>query len=127
MKGKFNLIDLYEQMSAMRKMGPLAKIVDMIPGMAGMQLPKEMLDGQDEKLKKWNFIMDSCTKEELEDPDLISSGRMDRIVKGAGVQVSEVRELLKQHKQGKKMMKMMKGGGNMDKMMKKMKGKMPKM
>lgn len=127
LKGKFNLIDLYEQMNAMRNMGPLAKIVDMIPGMAGMKLPKEMLDVQDEKLKRWKFMMDSCTKEELEDPDIISSGRIDRIAKGSGVEVSELREMLKQYKQGKKMMKMLKGGSNMDKMMKKFKGKMPGM
>ena len=126
LKGEFNFLDLYEQMSAMKKMGPLSKVVDMIPGMGGMKIPKDMLEGQEGKLKKWKFIMQSCTKEELENPDIITRHRIDRIAKGSGVKVSEVRELLKQYKQSKKMMKMMKGSGDPEKLMKKFKGKMPK-
>ncbi len=48
LKGDFNFLDLYEQMAAMRKMGPLSKVVEMIPGMGG-QIPKEMLEGQEGK------------------------------------------------------------------------------
>ncbi|HII88573.1 TPA: signal recognition particle protein Srp19, partial [Candidatus Woesearchaeota archaeon] len=44
LKGEFSLLDLYEQMTAMRKMGPLSKIVEMIPGFGQLQLPKEMLN-----------------------------------------------------------------------------------
>ncbi|MAG78107.1 signal recognition particle protein [archaeon] len=126
LKGEFNFLDLYEQMQAMSKMGPLSKVVDMIPGMGGMKIPKDMLEGQEGKLKRWKIIMQSCTKEELENPDIISRHRIDRIAKGAGVKVHEVRELLKQYKQSKKMMKMMKGSGDPEKLMKKFKGKMPK-
>ena len=81
---------------------------------------------QEGKLKIWKFVMDSCTKKELEDTDIINSTRMDRIAKGAAVEPSQIRELLKQYRQSKKMVKMMKGG-NMDKMMKKFKGKIPGM
>ncbi len=126
LKGDFNFLDLYEQMSAMSKMGPLSKIVEMIPGMGGMKIPKEMLEGQEGKLKKWKIIMQSCTKEELEDPELISRERIDRIAKGSGVTATEVRELLKQYKQSKKMMKMMQGSEDPSKLMKKFKGKLPK-
>jgi signal recognition particle subunit SRP54 len=128
LKGEFNLLDLYEQMQAMKKMGPLGKVMDMIPGMGGLKIPKDAMKAQEEKLKKWKFILDSCTKEELEDPDSVMSiQRIDRIAKGAGVNSSEVRELLKQYKQSKKMVKSMKGlgGGNpkqMEKMMKRMGG-----
>ena len=123
LKGEFNLLDLYEQMSAMKKMGSLSKVIEMIPGFSQMKLPKEMLDVQEEKLGKWRYVMDSCTKEELEDPDTINPSRMDRIAKGSGQPVSLVRELLKQYKQSKKVVKMMKGKGkNMDKLMKKMGG-----
>lgn len=128
LKGDFNLIDLYEQMKAMKKMGPLGKIMEMIPGMGGLKIPKEALQVQEGKLKKWKFILDSCTKEELEDPDAVmSSSRIDRIAKGAGVNPNEVRELLKQYKQSKKMVKSLKGlsGGSpkqMEKMMKRMGG-----
>ena len=68
------------------------------------------------------------TKEELEEPDIISGERVQRIATGSGTSVKEVRELLKQYRQSKKMMKMFKGGGgrNMERMMKKMsKGGMP--
>lgn len=127
LKGEFNLIDMYEQMEAMKKMGPISKIMEMIPGMGNMKIPKEALNDQQEKLKIWKFIMDSCTKKELEEPDMISGNRIGRIAKGSGVEDNEVRSLLKQYKQSKKMMKMMKGTGDMsekgmEKMMKKMGG-----
>ena len=133
LKGDFTLIDLYEQMEAMKKMGPLTKVMDMIPGFGGVKIPKDMLRQQEGKLKTWKFIMDSCTKEELEEPDKISSTRVERIAKGSGRSVTEVRGLLKQYKQSKKMMKMMKPGkgGKMNKqmeaMMKQMGGNLPGM
>ena len=124
LKGEFNLIDLYEQMQAMKKMGPLSKLVELVPGMGQLKLPKEMLEVQQGKLEKWRHIMDSCTKEELEDPEIISGDRVERIAKGSGVSVKEVRELIKQYRQSKKMMKMFKGGSmkSMEKMMKKFSG-----
>ncbi len=132
LSGKFNLIDLYEQMQTMKKMGPLGKVMDMIPGMGQMQIPKEMIEGQEGKLDKWKYIMGSCTKEELEDPDIIDQGRIDRIAKGSSVSNSEIRGLLKQYKQSKKMIKMLGGSAqspkSMEKMMKKMqKGGIPGM
>jgi signal recognition particle subunit SRP54 len=125
LKGEFNLIDLYEQMQAMNKMGPLGKVMEMIPGFGQLKLPKEALQVQETKLRKWKFILDSCTKEELEEPEeIMDSSRIDRIAKGAGVPASEVRELLKQYKQSKKMIKSFKGMGQspaqMEKMMKRM-------
>ena len=123
LKGDFNFLDLYEQLSAMKKMGPLKKVMEMIPGMGNMKLPKDMLEVQDEKLKKWKHIMKSMTKKELEDPDLMfNRKRIERVAKGAGVTSTEVRELLKQYRISKKMMKQMKG--NPEKLMKKF--KMPK-
>lgn len=128
LKGEFTLVDLYSQMEAMKKMGSLGKIMEMIPGMGQLKLPKEALNVQEGKLKTWKYIMDSMTKEELEDPSTMDSSRIDRIAKGAGVSASEVRELLKQYKQSKKLVKMLKGGGadSPEKLMKKFKGKMPK-
>jgi signal recognition particle subunit SRP54 len=126
LKGEFSLVDLYDQMKSLKKMGSFKKIMEMIPGMSSMKMPKEMLDVQEGKLEKWKFAMDSMTKKELEDPDIISADRVDRIASGSGLNVGEVRELLKQYRQSKKMMKMMKGEGDINKMMKKMGGKMPK-
>ncbi|MBU0929568.1 MAG: signal recognition particle protein Srp54 [Nanoarchaeota archaeon] len=129
MKGDFNFIDLYDQMEAMSKMGSLSKIMDLIPGIGGIKdkIPKDMLQVQESKLKKWKYILQSMTKKELEDPEILDSNRIKRIAKGSGTNESEVRELLKQYKQSKKMMKLMKGGSTdqkgMEKLMKKFKGK----
>jgi signal recognition particle subunit SRP54 len=121
LKGEFNLIDLYEQMEAMKKMGPISKVMEMIPGFSQIKLPKDALQVQESKLKKWRIAMDSFTKAELEAPDEIMSGeRIQRVAAGSGIQTSEVRDLLKQHKTVKKMMKMMKGS-DPSKMMKKLK------
>ncbi|MBR9676995.1 signal recognition particle protein [Candidatus Woesearchaeota archaeon] len=122
LKGEFNLIDLYEQMQAMSKMGPLGKVMELIPGMGQLKMPKGALQVQEGKLKKWRFILDSCTKNELEDPEVLDGDRVKRIAQGSGTTVQEVRELLKQYKQAKKMTKMLKGGGekNLQKLMQKM-------
>ena len=129
LKGEFNFLDLYEQMKAMNKMGPLTKIMDLIPGLGEFNIPKDMLNVQQDKLEKWKHILLSMTRKELENPDIIDSSRIDRIARGAGVTTSEVRELLKQYRQTKKILKMMKGNGDpkdLKKMMKKFKGKLPK-
>ena len=126
LKGEFNLIDLYEQMEAMGKMGPLSSIVEMIPGFSSLKLPKEMLQVQEGKLKKWKIAMLSMTKSELEDPEILETSRVERISKGSGIPANEIRELIKQYKQSKKMVKMFKGSrGDMTKMMKKFQGKLP--
>jgi len=128
LKGDYNLVDLYDQMESMKKLGPLSKIMELIPGMSNANIPKELLDVQEDKLKRWKYIMDSCTKEELEDPESIDRNRIERIAKGAGVNPSEIRDLLKQYKQSKKLVKIMKGASTekgMDKVMRKFKGKIP--
>ena len=124
LKGDFNLIDLYEQMKAMKKMGPLKNIMDMVPGMGKMKIPNEALQVQEGKLEKWKIAMSSMTKKELENPEIMDSERLNRISKGSGVSISEIRGLIKQYRQSKKLMKMM-GGQDPEKMMKKFKGKLP--
>lgn len=128
LSGKFNLIDLYQQMEAMGKMGSLGKLMEMVPGMSQLQLPKDLIEVQEGKLKKWRFILNSCTAKELEDPDLIDSKRMSRIAQGSGTEQQDVSDLLKQYRQAKKMTKMFGGAGSakgMEKMMKRMSGKIP--
>jgi len=124
MKGEFSLLDLYSQMEAMSKMGSLGKIMEMVPGMGQLKLPKDALKVQEGKLKTWKFLMNSMTKEELEDPEIINAGRMERVAKGSGRPISEVRELIKQYRESKKLIKMLKGGSP-EKLMKKFKGRMP--
>lgn len=110
LKGKFTLNEFYEQIKAMQKMGSLSKIIEMIPGISGFKIPKEFLDVQEEKMKKWKYMMESMTKEEKENPDIIKQSRIQRIAKGSGTKPEEVRELLKYYKQVKKIVKMTKGG-----------------
>jgi signal recognition particle subunit SRP54 len=120
LKGEFNLIDLHQQMEAMSKMGPLGKIMEMIPGMGQLQMPKEALQVQEGKLKKWKHAMNSMTKAELEDPEILDGKRIDRIAGGSGIPAGEIRELLKQYRQSKKLIKMLKGAGSPEKLMKKL-------
>lgn len=131
--GEFDLNDLYEQMGAMKKMGSMSKIMNMIPGMGGMKIDKDMLGASEEKMKKWKFIMDSMTKYEKVHPSIIDVSRVKRVASGSGTSISDVRELLKHFKQTKKMMNMFKNPDDIDmenmqnpqdmaKMMKKMGG-----
>ncbi|MFH0798448.1 MAG: signal recognition particle protein Srp54 [Candidatus Woesearchaeota archaeon] len=128
LKGDFNFLDLYEQMNAMSKMGSLSKIINLVPGMSNLNIPKDMIEGQEGKLKVWKHIMQSMTKAELEDPELLGPDRIERIAKGSGVTTGSVRDLLKQYRQSKKMMKHLKGAGGQDpnQLLKKFKGKVPK-
>ncbi|MBL7147423.1 MAG: signal recognition particle protein [Nanoarchaeota archaeon] len=125
LKGEFNLIDLYEQMRAMKKMGPLNKVLEMVPGFGQLKLPKDVLQVQEGKLEHWREAMNSMTRKELENPELVLEGnRLQRISKGSGVPISDIRMLIKQYRQSKKLMRMMKGQ-DPEKMMKKFKGKLP--
>ncbi len=119
LKGEFNLMDLYSQMEAMSKMGPLGKVLEMIPGLGSISLPKEALQVQEGKLKKWKFAMNSMTKGELEDPEVIDAQRIERISNGSGVSTGDIRDMIKQYKQSKKMVKMLKGESP-EKLMKKL-------
>ncbi|MAG47006.1 signal recognition particle protein [archaeon] len=124
LKGEFNLIDLYDQMESMNKMGSFSKLLEMVPGMGQLKLPKDALNVQEDKLKRWKYILNSCSRSELENPENIDTSRAERIAKGSGTSTGDVKELIKQYKQSKKMIKMM-GSGDPSKLMKKFKGGMP--
>ncbi|MEK6876004.1 MAG: signal recognition particle protein Srp19, partial [Nanoarchaeota archaeon] len=81
---------------------------------------------QEGKLEKWKIAMQSMSKKELEEPEIITTERIDRISKGSGISTSTIRELIKQYNQSKKLVKMFKGSkGDISKVMKKFQGKMP--
>jgi signal recognition particle subunit SRP54 len=92
----------------MQKMGPLSNVMDIIPGL-GHNIPENMLVVQEEKMKKYKYIIDSMTKEEKKNADLIHSSRIERIAKGSGTNQKDVRDLIKQYEQTKKLMKKMGG------------------
>ncbi len=110
LEGKFTMVDFQEQIGSMQKMGSLSKVMDMIPGVSGMKIPKGLLDVQEDKMKKWKYIIDSMTPKERETPEIIKAGRVKRIARGSGTSESAVRELLKYYKQMQKVMKLTKGG-----------------
>jgi signal recognition particle subunit SRP54 len=107
LKGNFNLRMFYEQLKATKKMGPLNKVAEML-GLS-VKLPKDMLEAGQEKMDTFKIIIDSMTEQERTEPEVINRNRIERVAKGAGVKVEEVRELIKQYKQMKKMFKKFKG------------------
>ena len=105
MSGKFTLKDMYKQMEALSGMGPLQKIADLLPfGFSSKLKDIDMRETQ-ERLKKFRYIMDSMTEEELENPEIIKASRIDRIARGAGVEHKDVKELLRYYRMTKSMMK----------------------
>ncbi len=105
MKGQFTLTDMMAQLKQLKKMGPIGKVMEML----GLQykLPDDVAEIQEENLERFEVIMNSMTKEELDNPKLLKSSRLKRIAMGSGTDTRDVRALLKQYNQMKKMMKTM--------------------
>ncbi len=107
---QFDMNDLLDQMKQIRGMGPLGKILEMIPGVAG-KLDDEAAAAGEKELATMEAIINSMTKAERANPEIINPNRKRRIAAGSGTDVSQVNRLLKQHKQMKDMMKQMKNFG----------------
>jgi signal recognition particle subunit SRP54 len=108
LSGKFTLADMYQQFEAMRSMGPLQKVLQMVPGL-GYQLPDSELELAEERLDKYKYIIDSMTPEERENPKVLNASRVRRIARGSGTEEKDVRELIKQYNAMRKMLKQLKG------------------
>ena len=106
-EGKLSLTDVVEQVKSMNQLGGFDKIKSMIPGMSSAKIPTEALGAQEEKIKKWEHIINSMTQEEKDNPELLKkeTSRMTRISKGSGVNNSNIRSLLKQYDMLNEMMK----------------------
>ncbi|MEM4347531.1 MAG: signal recognition particle receptor subunit alpha [Candidatus Altiarchaeota archaeon] len=115
--GEFTLVDLQQQIEQISKLGPLKKVMEMMP--FGFNIPKNLLEIQEEKLKKFKVAMQSMTKEEKENPEIIRGSRIERIAKGSGIKQEEVRELLSYYKKMKKLTKMMSNERKMKMLMQK--------
>ena len=115
-KNQFNLIDFYNQLQQIKKMGNIKDLIGMIPG-AGKALKDVDLD--DASFKQVEAIIQSMTIFEKENPHVLDGNRRKRIAKGSGTTIQEVNRLVKQFDDMKKMMKSM-GGGKMGKRMPKM-------
>jgi len=111
MQNQFTLQDFLEQLQKIKKMGPVTKIMGMIPGFSKMQM-QGMIDDQDieARIKKVEAILNSMTIEERTKPKLLNASRRKRIARGSGVQVRDVNDVIKQYRQMQKMMDQLRKG-----------------
>ena len=113
-KGRFNMNDLKMQLEQMIKMGGMESVMGMMPGMGKMSKQLEAAGMDDTVLRRQIALINSMTKRERAQPELMQASRKKRVAKGSGLEVSELNKLLKQQRQMadmmKKMGKMGKGG-----------------
>jgi signal recognition particle subunit SRP54 len=104
--GSFTLEDFLTQLKEVRKMGPIGQLLGMIPGMSG---PKVQIDEQEaeRELKRTEAIINSMTRRERRNPDVLNGSRKRRVAAGSGTTVYEVNQLVRQFKDMQKLMKQM--------------------
>lgn len=108
--GKMTINDLYYQLEQVKKLGSLRKILDLIPGFSSIVGNKDLdFDEIEKKMDRWKAIIQSMTKEERENPEIITGSRVRRIARGSGTQEKDVKELLIKYKQTKALIKASKG------------------
>jgi len=120
-KDKFTLEDLRSQLQQVKKMGPLSRIVGMLPGAA--KISEDQID--EKAIVRMQAILDSMTRKEREYPQIINGARKKRIAKGSGTTVQEINRLLKQYLAMKKMMRTFSKGFGARRFGKMMKGLPP--
>ncbi len=116
----FNLEDFLGQLSQIKKMGSITKLIGMMPGVDRKMLDKIDEADSERRMKRTEAIIQSMTPYERENPKIIAASRKVRIAKGSGTRVQDVNELLKQFEQMRNMMKQF-SGGKQAKMLKRMK------
>ncbi len=108
-EARFTFDDFYTQLQQLKKMGPIADLLKMIPGMGG--LAKQLPEGPqaEAELRRIEAIISSMTKGERADPSVINGPRRRRIAAGSGTTVADVNQLIKQFGEMQKLMKQMGG------------------
>jgi signal recognition particle subunit SRP54 len=113
-KGQFTLDDFMSQMGQVKKLGPMGKVMGMIPGMNEMSKQMNMGEGEVEKqMGHMRAIYDSMSKKERKNPDSLDGPRRRRIARGAGVDVTAVGQFMKQFEMTRDMMRAVGGMGMM--------------
>ena len=114
-KATFDLEDFRIQMRRIRKIGSFDSILKMIPGMG--QIADKLAQANDlmpeKELQRMEAIINSMTMRERQHPEILDGSRRARIARGAGVQVSQVNQLVRQFEQMRKMMSGLMGGGKL--------------
>jgi signal recognition particle subunit SRP54 len=107
-RSEFSLEDYREQLAQVRRMGPLSKVLSMIPGVGAV---KDVdADAGESELRRASAIMDSMTTQERRDPTVLNGSRRKRIARGSGTRVEDVNRFLKQFAQTRRLMKSVGGG-----------------
>ncbi|WP_315836686.1 signal recognition particle protein [Bradyrhizobium prioriisuperbiae] len=109
-KGQFDLADLREQLLQMQNMGGLSGLMGLMPGIAKMKNQLAAANLDEKVVKRQVAIIDSMTRGERKNPDILKASRKKRIAAGAGSKVEEVNKLLKMHRNMADMMKAMGSG-----------------
>ncbi len=99
-QGKISIEDVISQVKTMNTLGGFDKIKSLIPGFSSAKIPEEKMQEQQKKIQKWEHIVKSMTKEEKANPEILEkeNSRVNRIAKGAGVNNSDVKSLIKQYR-----------------------------
>jgi len=106
LEGDFTLEDFNQQISMMRNMGPISKLLDMMPNsMVGLGGNKVDGDAAERQVIRTQAILQSMTVKERQSPKILNASRKRRIALGSGTSVPEVNQLLRQYKQTRKLMK----------------------
>ncbi len=110
-KQEFDFNDYLDQINQMKKMGGLSSIMSMLPGMgmSGVNMKDVDLDEGENALRDVEVMINSMTKAERANPDLLNPSRKNRIAKGCGKDIAEVNRMVKQFDQTRKMMKQFSG------------------
>ena len=108
-QGRFTFVEFRDALRQIKRLGPLDKLIGMLPGVPAGAM--DAMNADPKQLVRVEAIIDSMTPAERETPELLNASRRKRIARGAGVQVFDINQLVKQHQMMRNMMKMMKGGG----------------
>ncbi len=120
---KFDLNDMRDQLEQMQNMGGIGGLMDKLPGLGNIPDHLKQQVSQGKEVPRMIAIINSMTKKERRNPNLLNGSRRARIAKGSGVTPADVNKLMKQYMQMEKMMSKMAGGG-MKGMLRSMKGMM---
>lgn len=111
MENSFTLQDFLEQLRKIRKMGPVSQLIGMIPVVSKMQMQGALKNEEVEaRMKRIEAIISSMTVKEREKPKVLDASRKKRIARGAGVEVRDVNDVLKQYQQMQTMMEQLRKG-----------------
>lgn len=104
-KNKFDLNDFLEQIGQLNKMGGIAKVLDMVPGIGQAQKNQIDLDRSAKEFENMKAIIQSMTADERSNPAILNASRRKRIAKGSGQSVSAINQLMKRYNEVRQMMK----------------------